>query len=79
MKGDRQLNHGLDVQAETPGRRAVARQSAPEVFENFMSVKEMGSVEEIEAFLEVAVIWRDGDDGKALLVAPWRPAIYAFP
>jgi len=61
MEGDRQLNHTLDVETEDvetemATRRPVARQGAPNVFESFMSVEEMGAVEEVEASLEVLVV-----------------------
>src|ERR1700720_978612 len=45
MKSDRQLNHALQVPAQGP----VARQRAPDVFENFVRVEEAGGVEEGEA------------------------------
>ncbi len=56
MKGDRQLNHPLDVQAEMQKRWAVARYGAPDVFENFMGLEEMGLVEKIDAFLDVLAV-----------------------
>jgi hypothetical protein len=46
MKGNRQLNHTLEVQTEMPTRAAVGRHGAPDVFENFMSVEKVGAVEE---------------------------------
>jgi hypothetical protein len=48
MEGDSQLNHTLDVQTEMPTQGLVARQRAPDVFEGFMSVEEMGAVEQID-------------------------------
>jgi hypothetical protein len=60
MKGNRQLNHPLDMQTEMPARGLVAghsaRYRAPDVFENFMSVEEVGAVEQIEAPVELLVV-----------------------
>src|SRR4029077_15832714 len=41
MKGDRQLNHALQVPAQGP----VAGQRAPDVFENFVRVEKVGAIE----------------------------------
>jgi hypothetical protein len=56
MEGDCQLNQTLHVQTAVAIRRAVARQRAPDVLQNFVSVEEMGSVEKIEASLEAPMI-----------------------
>jgi len=45
MKSDRQLNHTLEM----PTRGSVAGQRAPDIFENFVSVEEVGAVEERHA------------------------------
>jgi predicted ABC-type transport system involved in lysophospholipase L1 biosynthesis ATPase subunit len=56
----------LDVQTEMPTQGPVARQGAPDVFESFMSVEEMGAVEEVEASLElVQKAARQGHSGLA--------------
>jgi hypothetical protein len=59
MKGDRQLNQTLQVQMETPARWPVARQGAPDVFENFMSVEKLGAVKQIETSLELPIARRN--------------------
>ena len=48
MKSDRQLNHALDMQPEMPTRGEVARQRAPDVFENFMRVEKVGAIEKTD-------------------------------
>ena len=48
MESDGQLNQTLDVEPEMPTQGPVARQRAPNVFESFMSVEEMGAVEQID-------------------------------
>ena len=58
MKSDRQLNQPLYVLSEMPARGPVARQRAPDVFENFMSVEKVSLVEKIDALVELpAVGW----------------------
>jgi hypothetical protein len=52
MESDRQLNHALKM----PPQRLVARHGAPDVLKNFMSVKKMGAVEEIESLVEVLIV-----------------------
>ena len=59
MKSDRQLNHALQMPTQGP----VARQRTPDVFENFMSVEKMGSVEQIETSSEIPGIVRHGHSG----------------
>ena len=59
MKGDCQLNHTLHVAAQGP----VARQRTPDIFENFVGVEKMGSVEQIETSAEVPGIVRHGHSG----------------
>jgi len=51
------------MKTETSSRRAVARQSPPDVFENFVGVEELGMVEQIEASLQILVVKRDGHKG----------------
>lgn len=57
MKGDRELHHSLDVAAQMLPRGAVSmsvsRQVAPHVLENFVSVKEVSAVEQIETRAEI--------------------------
>jgi hypothetical protein len=48
------------MQTEMPTRGLVARESAPDVFENFMSVEKVGSVEQIDTSVEVAMVERYG-------------------
>jgi hypothetical protein len=59
MKSDRQLNHTLDMQTEMPARGIIAgliaRYRAPDVFEDFMCVKKVGAVEQIDTSVDVAV------------------------
>ena len=59
MKSDCQLNHTLHVAAQGP----VARQRTPDIFENFVGVEKMGSVEQIETSAEVPGIVRHGHSG----------------
>ena len=59
MKGDRQLNHALQVAAHGP----VARQRAPDVFENFMRVEKVGAVEQIETSVELCLVGQRGHTG----------------
>ena len=56
MKGDCQLNHALQVPAQGP----VARQRAPDVFENFMRVEKVGAVEQIETSVELCLVGQRG-------------------
>jgi hypothetical protein len=69
MKSDRQLNHTLYMLPEIPRRRPVAGpisiQGAPDVFERFMSVEKVGSVEQIEASVEVPAVGQDSHSGWA--------------
>ena len=63
MKSDRQLNQTLQVPAQGPvGKRT------PDVFENFMRVKKVGAVEQIETFVEFLVAWQSGHSGLAQTV-----------
>ena len=59
MKGDCQLNHTLQV----PAQGLVARQRTPDIFEDFVGVEKMGSVEQIETSAEVPGIVRHGHSG----------------
>src|SRR6266849_703119 len=65
MKGDRQLNQTLEVQTEMAGARAIARYRAPDVFENFMSVEEVGVVEQVDTSVDLCVVVRHGYNGLA--------------
>ena len=47
MKGDRQLNEALIMTA----RGLMASHGAPQVLENFMSLKEVATVEEVNRFI----------------------------
>ena len=59
MKSDCQLNHTLHVAAQGP----VARQRTPDIFENFVGVEKMGSVEQIETSDELPGVVRHGHSG----------------
>jgi hypothetical protein len=65
MKSDRQLNQPLYMLSEMPARGPVARQRAPDVFENFMSVEKVGSVEKIDASVELPAVGRYTHSGPA--------------
>ena len=58
MKSDRQLNHTLEVQAERPtqGAGPIARNRAPHVFENFMRVEELGTVEQTDTAVNLCIV-----------------------
>ena len=56
MKSDRQLNQTLEMQTEMPTRGEVARNRAPDVFENFMSVEKVGAVEQTDTAVDPCVV-----------------------
>ena len=63
-----ELNQTLQVPAQGPvGKRT------PDVFENFMRVKKVGAVEQIETFVEFLVAWQSGHSGLARTVHSTLP------
>ena len=75
MKSDRQLNHALQVPAQGP----VARQRAPDVFENFVRVEKVGAIEQIETSVELCLVEQRGHTGLASAINLLRLTIYMFP
>jgi hypothetical protein len=75
VKSDRQLNHALHM----PAQRPVARQRAPDVFENFMRVEKVAAIEQIETSVELCLVGQRGHSGLASAISPLRLTIYTFP
>jgi len=72
-----------EMRTEMPTRgavaRPIARYRAPDVFENFMSVEEVGVVEQVDTSVDLCVVERHGFNGLASTDCTTCPTISMFP